>query len=242
MSWTPPPNWPKSEAGWSPPPGWQPPAEWGPAPEGWNFYPADQPGAAGGPWYRRGWVLPVAAGLLGLMVGAAAAGGDDGAPGASDGAFTRLQENVRSAEEQNTALAAENSRLKGELIAERAAPAPPPSAPAPSPPAPPPPPPPPAAPPVAAGLKDGSFSATDPILKDTFGSFSGSARVTNTSGKNVQGAILTFTLFKSGAQVGVLQGSAQDVGAGETQTVQLISSDTFVKGVDKFEFQVDTEF
>lgn len=39
-----------------------------------------------------------------------------------------------------------------------------------------------------------------------------------------------------------MQGSVSNVAAGQTQTVQLISSDKFVSGVDKFEFQVDTEF
>lgn len=34
----PPPNWPVSEPGWTPPPGWQPDPSWGPVPEGWNFW------------------------------------------------------------------------------------------------------------------------------------------------------------------------------------------------------------
>ena len=36
--WTPPPNWPPVEPGWSPAAGWQPPAEWGPAPVGWVWW------------------------------------------------------------------------------------------------------------------------------------------------------------------------------------------------------------
>ena len=36
--WTPPPNWPPAEPGWSPAAGWQPPAEWGPVPVGWVWW------------------------------------------------------------------------------------------------------------------------------------------------------------------------------------------------------------
>ena len=36
--WTPPPNWPPVEPGWSPAAGCQPPAQWGPAPVGWVWW------------------------------------------------------------------------------------------------------------------------------------------------------------------------------------------------------------
>lgn len=88
-TWTPPPNWPAPEPGWTPPPGWQPAPEWGPAPTGWNFYPDNTPPptvgpsavkspTGGQPWFRKRWVPIAAAGLVGLTVGAASAGGDTG--------------------------------------------------------------------------------------------------------------------------------------------------------------------
>lgn len=92
------------------------------------------------------------------------------------------------------------------------------------------------------GLSDGSFSSEEPMVKDDgLGSLGGTARVTNTSDSG-KTAVFTYTVFVDGAQVGTLQGSAADVEAGSTSTVQLVSTDPIVDGPYTFEFQVDTEF
>jgi hypothetical protein len=95
--------------------------------------------------------------------------------------------------------------------------------------------------PEPAVLSDGSFTSTQPVLSDALGSFGGTGRVTNTSDAEKSG-IFTYTLFKAGQQVGSMQGAANAVGAGETATVQLISTDDYADGVDKVEFQVDAEY
>jgi len=95
--------------------------------------------------------------------------------------------------------------------------------------------------PALEGLADGSFTSTAPMLTDSLGSFSGTARVTNTSDTE-KTATFTYTLFAGDTQVGTAVGAANMVGAGETATVQLVSTDTFAAGVDKVEFQVDAEF
>lgn len=38
LSFTPPPGWPASPAGWVPPPSWQPPDDWPTAPEKWSYW------------------------------------------------------------------------------------------------------------------------------------------------------------------------------------------------------------
>lgn len=104
---------------------------------------------------------------------------------------------------------------------------------------------PPTAPPAepeSKGLSDGSFTSEEPLVKDSgLDTFGGTARVTNTSDKS-RTAILTYTVFLDGKQVATMTGAASDVEAGSTSTVQLISSDPFVKGSHTFEFQVDGEF
>ena len=102
---------------------------------------------------------------------------------------------------------------------------------------------PPAPPPTAAaGLSDGSFTATSPTgVKDASGICSGTGRITNTSNSE-KTAVVTYTLFKGGEQKATLQGSANAVAAGKTATVQLISTSPCGAGPFTFEFQVDTEF
>lgn len=211
--WVAPPNWPQPPADWRPPPGWQPEPEWGPAPAGWKFEQED------GNWFSRHKVLSGILGFVVLLVLISAfAGGSDDQDTVADPVT------ATAAPTQAPAPAAEPTEapLAEEPPAEEPAPA--------------------AEPPVELeGLEDGSFSSTAPVLADSFGSFAGTSRVTNTSDSE-KTATFTYTLFKGGAQVGTAQGVANTVGAGETATVQLISTDPFATGVDKIEFQVDAEF
>lgn len=265
-TWNSPPNWPTPPEGWSPPAGWQPNPEWGPAPDGWKFdgppsvptmaspsaptaqferpKPLPSDGPPGG-FLRRRWVLPAAAGLLGLIVGGAVGGGGSDDTVTTDaasetsldqGGIDRLMRENKSLSDKNTDLGDQVTKLKGELgEAKQQAPAAPPSPKA----APPPADPPPAA---ESDLSDGDFTSAQPKLtKDFGGSFSGTGRVTNTSDGELT-ATFTYTLFKGDKEVGTLAGVANEVGAGDTATVQLISQDDFVTGVDRIEFQVDAAF
>lgn len=91
------------------------------------------------------------------------------------------------------------------------------------------------------GLADGSFTSAAPQIKEQFGTFGGTARVTNTSDKE-KTATFTYTIMKGDQQVGTLQGVSNAVGAGTTATVTLLSTDKYVAGPYKVEFQVDAEF
>ncbi len=97
-------------------------------------------------------------------------------------------------------------------------------------------------PPTSSGLSDGSFTGTTPRgLKSQFGTCQATARVTNTS-SDEKSALVTYTLFRGDEQVGTLQGAANAVGAGETATVQLTSTESCPRGSLRYEFQVDAEF
>ncbi|MEJ7634315.1 DUF2510 domain-containing protein [Aeromicrobium sp.] len=78
------------------------------------------------------------------------------------------------------------------------------------------------------------------IKDDGLGSLGGTARITYT-GDNEDGGtnIFTVTLFKGKDAVGSLQGSANTVKPGTAVTVQFISTDEFVKGPYKYDFQND---
>jgi hypothetical protein len=78
-------------------------------------------------------------------------------------------------------------------------------------------------------------------MGSSLGDFEGTARVTNTNDSE-QTATMTVTVFKGGQQVGSLQGSVNQVSPGKTVTVQLISTDKFVKGPWKTDFQIDASF
>ena len=98
------------------------------------------------------------------------------------------------------------------------------------------------APAAAGGLADGSFTSTPPTIKDTFGMFGGTARVTNAEGDKEKTATFTYTLFKGAEQVGTAVGVANTIGAGKVATVTLTSTDAYVAGPYRVEFQVDAEF
>jgi hypothetical protein len=79
------------------------------------------------------------------------------------------------------------------------------------------------------------------IKKDFVGAFTGSARITNTNDSS-KSASFTVTLFRSGKQIGVLQGLADDMAAGKTVTVDLVSQDAFSAGSYTYDFQTDFSF
>jgi hypothetical protein len=79
------------------------------------------------------------------------------------------------------------------------------------------------------------------VKNDGLGDFGGSARVTNTNDSS-RTAVVTFTLFRNGHQVGVLQGSSSDVSGGKTVTVDLISSDKYSSGSYTYDFQADISY
>jgi hypothetical protein len=68
--------------------------------------------------------------------------------------------------------------------------------------------------------------------------FTGSARITNTNTASKSGGF-TITLFRHGRQLGVFEGTALDVAAGKTVTVELISNDRYTPGAFSYDFQAD---
>jgi hypothetical protein len=78
------------------------------------------------------------------------------------------------------------------------------------------------------------------VKNDGLGDFGGVARVTYTGDDQDGGDnIFTVTVFKHGRDVAVLNGSANTVLPGHTVTVDLISTDKFVQGPYKYDFQND---
>ncbi len=67
MRFNPPPTWPSTPPGWTPPPGWQPDASWPPLPPGWPLWVPDAPRR------RTGLVIGALAAVVLLAVGCVAA-------------------------------------------------------------------------------------------------------------------------------------------------------------------------
>jgi hypothetical protein len=104
----------------------------------------------------------------------------------------------------------------------------------------PPPPPPPPPPPSQASDKD--FAVQDLQIKDDgLGDIGGIARVTNTSSNSLT-ATFTFTFFQGSRIVGTAQGVANEVAAGQTVTVDLVSTSPIFSGSFRYEFQVDVQY
>lgn len=78
-------------------------------------------------------------------------------------------------------------------------------------------------------------------MQNSFGSFSGTARVTNTASSS-RSMIMKLTLFRDGEQIASLTGAANDVAPGKTVTVDLLSSDSYSDGDFTVDFQVDATF
>ena len=94
-----------------------------------------------------------------------------------------------------------------------------------------------------AAKSDGKASDGGWVLESTkfeasLGDFGGTARITNTEDSTRSGSF-TLTLFKGDEQVGTVTGFASDVESGKTVTVQLISTDDYVSGPYRVEFQND---
>jgi len=80
------------------------------------------------------------------------------------------------------------------------------------------------------------------IAKESYGSdFDGTARITNTN-PAVRTGGFTLTLFQNGRLLGVLEGSAGQVGPGQTVTVDLYSFDLYVPGPYQVAFQTDFSY
>jgi hypothetical protein len=100
----------------------------------------------------------------------------------------------------------------------------------------------PAAAPVSAKPSDKGWVVQSlNVKRDFVGAFDGTVRLTNSNDSSRSGAF-TITLFRSGKQIGVLQGTADDVVAGKTVTVSLVSEDHFSAGSFSYDFQADLSF
>ena len=73
------------------------------------------------------------------------------------------------------------------------------------------------------------------------GDFGGTARITNANKTTASGSF-TITLLVSGRTVASLNGSAQNVPAGGTVTVKLISQDEYQPGPYTLDFQTDASY
>ena len=89
-------------------------------------------------------------------------------------------------------------------------------------------------------LTNGDWSPGSIQVKSSLGDFSGSARVSY-HGDDPKGGtnLFTVTLFRHGNVVGTLNGSATSVASGDTATVQCYSTDKYVAGPYRFDFQND---
>jgi hypothetical protein len=91
-------------------------------------------------------------------------------------------------------------------------------------------------------LQDGDWRLDQLRVEDDgLGDFGGTARITYTGDDPDGGTnIFTVTVFDKGGEfLGAMQGSAQEVKAGGTVSVQLISTDKYVKGPYTYDFQND---
>ncbi len=101
-------------------------------------------------------------------------------------------------------------------------------------------PPPPA--PAPAQSRDKGFAIADLQLSgDALGDWEGVARITNETTAARSGNF-TVTVFRDGSVVATLQGSVSGLAAGNTNTVQLVSTDDFSPGPYNTTFQTDVAF
>jgi len=217
--WNGPPNWPvPPSADWTPPPGWNPDPKWGKPPKGWQFYgPGGSAPIYGMPPKKSKKELRIALALgvillFGIIIAASSGSKSTPTPATATDPLT------------TTAPAAP--------VSESPAPAPVPTAQAPV-----------AAPPADAGKPNdkGWVLQSFQPANDGLGDFGGTARITNTNDSE-KTATFTITLARSGTQVGSLQGSAQQVAAGKTVTVQLISQDKYSADPVTSDFQTDISY
>jgi hypothetical protein len=90
-------------------------------------------------------------------------------------------------------------------------------------------------------IQNGDWRLDSVTVKDDgLGSFGGRARITYT-GDNPEGGtnLFTLTVFSHGKDVAALTGSADSVKHGTAATVEFVSTDDFVGGPYKYDFQND---
>jgi hypothetical protein len=90
-------------------------------------------------------------------------------------------------------------------------------------------------------IQNGDWRLDSIRVKDNgLGDFGGTGRVTYTGANPDGGAnVFTLTVFVDDKDIAVLNGSASSVKPGRTVTVEFISSDNFVGGPYKYDFQND---
>lgn len=96
------------------------------------------------------------------------------------------------------------------------------------------------APAASGGLADQGWTVISVSVKDDgIGGFGGSMRVRNDTGSAADSAVFTLTILKGGQPVGTAQGiDAAAIAPGKVISVDLISTDHFVKGPYTYEFQL----
>lgn len=110
MRFNPPPNWPASPPGWTPPPGWEPDPSWPAPPPGWQLWVSDGVGAYAAPGQakpkRTQWII---GGIVAVLVIA----------GAGVGLFFGLKSSGDNAEDLIRAAAKDNAAAinSGDLAA-----------------------------------------------------------------------------------------------------------------------------
>jgi hypothetical protein len=93
-----------------------------------------------------------------------------------------------------------------------------------------------------AGLNDKGWVVQSLTVKRDFvGEFTGTARMTNTNDSS-KSASFTITVLRGGQQIGELAGVTDDVAAGKTVTVDLVSQDRYSAGSYTYDFQTDFSF
>jgi hypothetical protein len=99
----------------------------------------------------------------------------------------------------------------------------------------------PAAPTGTLPMADGDWRLDTLQLKnDGLGDFGGTARITYTGSDSSGGSnVFTITVLKGSTVVATLNGSADNVQPDGTETVQLISSDSWKPGKYTYDFQTD---
>jgi hypothetical protein len=93
---------------------------------------------------------------------------------------------------------------------------------------------------AALPIQDGDWRLDSIRVDDSLGDFGGTARITYTGADGDGGSnIFTVTVFAKGTDVAAMVGSVNSVMPGDTATVQLISTDRFVAGPYRYDFQND---
>lgn len=94
-------------------------------------------------------------------------------------------------------------------------------------------------PPAPGALVDEPFDSELPTLERApDGTFAGTSRVTNIANSAESGTV-QYEIFVAGEQVATAVAEVDDLAAGETVQVQLMSTDEFVEGPYQVDFEAD---